>query len=83
MENILVSIFVPLIGLEYEAKIPINKTIGSIKKNIEKAIYDLSGGSCKIDENSSLINKKSGVVYSNVTYVIDSDIRNGTELIIF
>ena len=83
MKNkVMIKAIFPAIDKEYDIKIPVNELMWKVNKLILKAIYDMNG--MKIDlrrENFTMINKTSGKVYANNEIVIDTDIRNGTEIV--
>lgn len=81
-EKILICVYVPLIGQKYNIFIPINRKIGTLKAYIEKTVNELSDGNLKLSENLFLRNKITNVVYDFDLYVKDTDIRNGTKLIL-
>lgn len=82
MNKVSVSVFVPLIEQEYDLFIPINKTIGVVKQLVEKAIVELSDGNFKSNGDTKLYNKLTNQVYDGAIFVKDSNIRNGTQLIL-
>ena len=49
---------------------------------ITKIVFDLSEIKVNLRSNYILINKNSGKIYNNNEIIIDTDIRNGTELIL-
>lgn len=80
--KVMIKAIFPAINKEYDIKIPINEVVWKVNKLIVKAIYDLNG--IKIDirnDNFILINKITGIIYENNDIIIDTDIRNGTEII--
>lgn len=80
--KVLVKLFVPEIEDTYEMYIPINKTVGEISELICKLINDLS----KVyppKKNACLCNRHSGIIYEKNIKIIQTDIRNGTELVLF
>ena len=83
MKNkVMIKAIFPSIDKEYDIKIPVNELMWKVNKLIVKAIYDLNG--IKIDiksDNFLMINKTTGKIYENNSTIIDSDIRNGTEII--
>ncbi|MCI9433718.1 MAG: hypothetical protein HFI86_00385 [Bacilli bacterium] len=81
-EKILICVYVPLIGQKYNIFIPINRKIGTLKKYIEKTVNELSDSNLKLSENLFLRNKITNVVYDFDLYVKDTDIRNGTKLVL-
>lgn len=83
MKNkVLVKIIVPEIDLSYDVFIPVNEVMWKIKKLIFKVIADSSG--IAIDKNVEciLMNKSTCKIYGNNEIVIDTDIRNGAELLV-
>ena len=72
----------PSIDREYDIRIPVNELVWRINKLIVKAIYDMNG--MKLDlrtDNFVLINKTTGRVYKNNEVIIETDIRNGSEIV--
>ncbi len=80
MENkVLIKVLLPEADLDYDIFIPVNELVWKIKKMLIKSISDLSG--IKFSKNDYiLINKDTGVIYENNQTIIDTDIRNATEL---
>ncbi len=83
MKNkVLIKAIFPSIDREYDIKIPVNELIWKVNKLIVKAVYDMNG--IKIDiksDNYIMLNRASGLKYDNNSIVIDTDIRNGTEIL--
>lgn len=82
MENkVLVKIILPELDTDFDVFIPVNEIIWKIKRMLVKAFSDVSGivldNSCEY----IFINKDTGRIYSNNDIVIDTDIRNSTELL--
>lgn len=80
--KVLIKLFVPEIEEEYEMFIPINKTIGEISELLCKMIHDISK-IYPIRYNSSLCNRNTGRIYEKDILVRETDIKNGTEIILF
>ena len=81
MKNkVLVKIIVPEINESFDVFIPVNEYIWKINKLIQKAIFDLTGGTLNSEKEYVLINNYTGQVYKNNNIIIDTEIRNGTEL---
>ena len=74
MNKVLVYVYVPLIEQEYNLFIPINRKIGLIKKIIANSIIELSDNNYEVEYSYNL--------YNDSSYVIDTDIRNGSKLIL-
>lgn len=82
MNKVLVTVSVPLIEQEYNVWIPINKTIGMVKLLMEKVIIELSDNNFKSIGNNRLYNSITHTLYEDNLFVKDSDIRNGTKLVL-
>lgn len=82
MKNkVLVKLIVPELDFNFDAFIYVNEILWKAKKMIAKSIYDLTGGSIDIKKDFLLINKSNGRIYDNNEIIIDTDIRNSTELV--
>ena len=79
--KVLVRLFVPEIEEEYEIYIPINKFVGEVVKSINQLINSMSSGILPIKDEVYLINRQTGACYLGDTLIRDTDIRNGTELV--
>ena len=83
MKNkVLVKLIVPEIDSNFDLFIPVNELIWKIKKLMIKSISDLTGGAIDTSKDYVLINKTSSTIYQNNQIVINTDIRNATELIL-
>ena len=80
--KVLIKLYVPVIEEEYEMYIPINKTIGEISILLCKIVNDLSKV-YPLKNNACLCNRRSGYIYDKNILVRESDIKNGSELILF
>ena len=80
--KVLIKLFVPELDSTFDVFIPVNELMWKIKKLIIKSVSDLSFGALEKDKNYVLINKINGKVYNNNSIVIETDIRNSSELIL-
>lgn len=80
--KVLIKLFVPEIEEIYEMYIPINKTVGDIAKCMDQLVNNISG-IYPLQESIKLFNRHTGVLYSPNILIRDTDIRNGTELVMF
>ena len=79
--KVLIKVILPNIELECDMFIPVNEQLWKIEKLSVKCIYDLLNISYNPKEESyNIINKITGQIYDKNQIVIDTDIRNGTEL---
>ena len=83
MKNkVLIKLIVPELNDTFDLFIPVNEFIWKIKKLIIKSISDLENIQLDIEEQYILLNKDDCRVYTNNEIVIDTNIRNGSELIL-
>jgi len=80
--KVLVRLFVPLIEEEYDVFLPIQLKIGSIKKLLKKAISELSEERYISTYSYALLNQITHEEYLDQTILDQTDIRNGTKLIL-
>lgn len=81
MENkVLIRLIMPEIDKEFDIFIPVNELIWKVKKLIVKSVSDLGHLSLNIQDEYLLINKDNSQIYNNNELIINTDIRNGTEL---
>lgn len=82
MNKVLVKVIVPELDETFDIFIPVNEMMWKVKRLILKSIYDLTGGAIDIDKDYAFINKNTSQCYNNNVTVINTDIRNATELVI-
>ncbi len=82
MNKIIIKLFVPKIDREYDVFIPTNKRISSVIALLVKAINELSNGSFSPSQMPMLYNKITAQSYDINITIKESDIRNGSELIL-
>ena len=82
MKNkVIVKAVFPSIDKVYDIKIPVNELIWKVSSLVTKAVYDMNGIPYDINnDNFAIINKETGLIYESNSIVIDTDIRNGSEL---
>ena len=71
----------PMLDESFNCFIPVNEVIWKLKKLIIKSISDLSGLSLDMRADYVMINKDNGRIYKSNEVVINTDIRNGSELV--
>lgn len=80
--KVLVKLYVPELDEIYELFIPVNEVIWKIVKLISKSVCDLSFGNYPINKKNILMNKNTGYIYKSDEIIINTDIRNSSELIL-
>ncbi len=82
MNKVFIIVEVPLIEQKYEVYIPVGKKIHKVTSILSKAISELSGGHYPIKDDATLYSKATGRAYNINMTVKDTDIRNGSEVIL-
>jgi len=82
MNKVFIIVEVPLIEERYEVYIPIGKKIHKVTQILAKPKSELSGDHYPIKNDATLYSKATGKPYNINMTVKDTDIRNGTEVIL-
>lgn len=83
MKNkILIELYIPLIEKNYDVYVPINKKIGTVKKLIEEELVDLTDNAYKVSESTNFYSKDTGQIYDVNQTVRDTDLKNGSRIIL-
>lgn len=83
MENkVLIKLFFPELDLNFDIFIPVNELIWKIKKIIIKSISDISGINLNINGEYIMFNNIDGTIYNNNDIIINTNIRNNSEITI-
>lgn len=80
--KILVELIVPVLEQSYDVYLPINRKIGNIVIQLSKMVYDVSGGYFVANEKNSLYSGDTGDKYPVDVLVINTDMRNGSKIIL-
>ena len=80
--KILIKLEIPLIEKKYDIFIPINKKIGTIKKLMEEALVELTDNAYTPQEDSNFYSKDTGIIYDVNQTVRDTDLQNGSRIIL-
>lgn len=80
--KILIELEIPLIEKSYDLYIPINKKIGTIKKLIEEALIELTDNAYEIKPETNFYSKETGQIYDVNRNVRDTDLKNGSRIIL-
>lgn len=78
MNKVLVKIYCPLIEEKIDVWLPLNKTIYNVIVLLSKTLDDLK----EAEDIPLLYNRYTGVCYDVNQEIKDTDIKNGTELIL-
>ena len=82
IENkVLVRINVPSLEQKYDVYIPVNRRIYNVIKMLNVSLHELSLGVFNESEDYLLYNAETGIMYDVNSLVRNTDIRNGSEII--
>ena len=80
--KILIELSIPLIEQNYDLYIPINKKVGTVKRLIEEGLLELTDNDYVINENSNFYSMETGDVYDVNKTVRETDLKNGSRIIL-
>lgn len=80
--KILVGIEIPIIEKKYDLFIPINKKIGTIKKLLEEALIEMTDQAYKPNDEFNFYSKETGEVYDVNKTIRDTNLKNGSQIIL-
>ena len=81
--KVMIKLLVPEIEKSYELYIPINRTVRDVCKLINQLVHEDTNGAFPIREEAVLCNRYRFEFYSYETYIRDTNIRNGSQLVFF
>lgn len=81
-DKVLVKLIVPEVDSVYDVYLPVNKKMGNICILLNKAVNELTNGSFSLAVSNKLYNVKTGVKYEPNVLLFNTDIRNGTCLVL-
>lgn len=83
MKNkVMVEILVPSIEGNYDVYLPINKKVGNVINLLNRAIVEFSNGVFVPSNTVCLYNSVTGDKYDMDKLILDTDIRNGSILVL-
>lgn len=83
MKNkVLVKLLLPDIDAEYDIYFPLNKTVGNIIVLLSKSINELTNNYTLNYSKGCLYNSETGIIYDPKLLIRESNIRNGTKIIL-
>ena len=80
--KILIELEIPLLEQKFDLFIPINKKIGTIKRLIENSLRELTSNEYEIRVDTNLYSKDTGEIYDVNKTVRDTDLQNGSRVIL-
>ncbi len=80
--KILVELEIPIIERNFDLNIPVNKKVGTIKRLIEEELVELTERAYVISEATNFYSKDTGDIYEVNKTVRDTDLKNGSRIIL-
>ncbi len=81
-DRVLVKLYVPKMDLQYDIFLPLNRTINDIIVLLSRAINEFVGGEYDPEKTPMLFDKSTAKLFDVNSTVIETTIRNGTELVL-
>ena len=83
IENkVLITVNIPSLEKKYDVYVPVNRKVYSVINMLKNSLFELSLGSFNVSKNYVLYNEESGIIYDMNLLVRDTDIRNGSTVIL-
>ena len=83
MNKYLITVLIPIAEMEFDIYVPNSKKVGSVKKYILEAIAELTDNIYQRGINEvRMIDRKTSIEYDNNLYIKDTNIKNGTKIIL-
>ena len=82
MNKVLIKLYVPIMEMEYDVWIPVNKKIYKVIKLLLKALNELSSGEYIPAKEPLLYDKATAKLYNINLTVKENNIKNGSEIIL-
>ena len=76
--KLLIDLYVLVLDKHFELFVPVDEKVGNVVKMLDKSLLSLLSGNKKY----ALLNLYSGKIYKNNERVRNTDIQNGTKLIL-
>ena len=80
--KILIELEIPLIEKRYDLFIPINKKVGTVKNLIENALVELTDSAYVPKDDSNFYSKETGEIFDVNKTVRDTNLINGSRIIL-
>ncbi len=80
--KLLIEVIVPLLEMNFEIYVPINKRISAVIRLIEKALKEITHGYYPNKNNSVIIDEKTGSIYDINITVKESKMINGSKVVL-
>lgn len=83
MKNkILIELIVPELDRTFDIYIPANKKVGNILELLNKSLKEISNGDYINNNSKSIYNRDTNELYQMDVIIRNTNIRNGTSLVI-
>lgn len=82
MDKVLVEVFVPVLEHSFDIFIPLQVPMYEVLELIKKAVFELSDGRFRIDENTAICHREDGTILNINMSVYELEIHNGSKLML-
>lgn len=81
--KILIKLFLPELEQSFEMYIPVNRTVGQVIELMNKVVNDITLNIYPVKDGLQLMNRRDNTLYEYNELIRNTNIRNGTELVMF
>ena len=80
--KVIVKLYVPEIEKTYDVYIPVNQTVAQVCILLNKMINEITSNRYPMKEYMNLSNRRTSQIYEPSAYIRDTDIRNGSQIVL-
>ena len=80
--KILIILSIPELDETYDLMVPLSRKVGNLIELIAKMLNELTNGEYEVDKYKGLYNSDNGEKYNNDSLIYNTDIRNGSKVIL-
>lgn len=80
--KVLIKLYIPEVEERFDLFIPVNEVVWKVTELISRSLSDITSFTLDNTKRNLLINRSTSEIYDPNKIIIDTDIRNATELIL-
>ena len=82
MDRILVEIYLPALGRAYDVYIPLAMRLHEVRKLLNHALGELSGGTVSGNSETILCDRETGMPFDINSSALELNLKNGSRLML-
>lgn len=80
--KVLIKVYFPCLETSFDVYIPTTRTVQYVSLLLQKHIQENYFNNYQINTNAVILNKATGIVYEHTKLISNTDIRNGSKIVI-